>query len=109
MRVAVAMDCFIQPGSYGARCEGEVLYVPQTLFDLVKRVSRFPEHDHQVFCETLIAAAGFIVFSLAWNRELFDQAQHELLEQLQAHGHSFIPTPAGEVVLGALPPSKSNS
>lgn len=106
MRVAIDEGARTRPGSYGARCEGDTLYVPQTVFEIVKRVSRAPENDHQRFCENLEAAAAFVMASLRWRREDYDRAQAELLEQLRAHGLPYVPTAIPEVVLGALPPKR---
>ncbi len=89
-----------------ARREGDTLYVPQMVFEIVKRVSRAPERDHHQFCENLEAAAAFVMASLRWRREHYDRAQAELFEQLRAHGLPFVPTAVPEVTLGAAVPPK---
>lgn len=106
MRVVVDESTSIRPGSYGTRCQGDILSVPSLLFDVVKRISRAPESDHQAFCENLEAAAAFVMMSLCWSREDYDRAQAELHEQLRAHGQPFLPVTVPGVVLGALPPKK---
>ncbi len=106
MRVVVDENASTRPGSYGTCCQGGTLYVPPHLFDVVKRVSRTPESDHQAFCENLEAAAAFVMMSLRWSREDYDRAQAELHEQLRAHGQPFLPVTVPEVALGALPTKK---